>query len=94
MGLDVGTVEIGYLARPDKPTYDFLWHLNLNADQADWNSSAAENTFVEFTRDNMLARMNEFAADGELTPTDVEGIRSWIDGLPWRGDVIMLHLSW
>ena len=94
MGLDVGTVQIGYLARPDKSTYDFLWHLNLNAEQADWNGSTAENTFVEFTRDNMLARMNEFASEGKVSPSDAEEIRSWIDGLPWQDNVIMLHLSW
>ena len=94
MGLDVGTVQIEYLTRPDKPVYDFLWHLNLNAEQAEWNVSATENTFVEFTRDNVLERMNEFASEGSLAPGEVAGIRSWIDRLPWRDDVVMLHLSW
>lgn len=94
MGLDVGTVQIKYLARPDKPVYDFLWHLNLNAEQADWNGSTTENTFAEFTRDNILERMNEFASEGSLAPSEITEIRSWIDQLPWRDDVVMLHLSW
>ena len=94
MGLDVGTVQIEYLTRPDEPTYDFLWHLNVNAEQADWNGSAGESTFVEFTRHNMLARLNQFASKGTVAAPDVQRIRHWINDLPWRDDVIMLHLSW
>ena len=94
MGLDVGAVRIKYLARPDKAAYDFLWYLNFNADEVDWNGSTAENTFVEFTRDNMLEQMTEFASEGKLTPSDIERVRSWIDGLPWQDDVILLHLAW
>ena len=32
MGLDIGVVQINYLPRPDKPAYDFAWHLNINDD--------------------------------------------------------------
>ena len=38
MGLDIGVIPpIKYLGRPDKEVYDFTWHLNLNAEDGNWN---------------------------------------------------------
>ena len=94
MGLDVGVVQIDYLDRPGKAAYDLLCHLNDNADEADWSASSAGNTFVEYTRDTLLERANEFASTNRLTRSEKDGLRSWTDGLPWKDDVIMLHLTW
>ena len=94
MGLDVGVVQIDYLDRPEKATYDLLCHLNDNADEAGWTASSAGNTFVEYTRDALLAQANEFASKNKLTESEREGLRSWLDGLPWKDDVVMLHLTW
>ena len=92
MGLDVGVVQIEYLDRPDKPTYDFAWHLNINEDDADWNSSSS--TFVEYTRENLLQQLDRYISENRLPQNDIERLRSWVDGLPWKDDVIMLHLAW
>ena len=94
MGLDVGVVQVDYLARPVGPSYRFLWHLNENAHEADWNGSSAENTFVQYTRDTLLEQANEFVSRSELTESDKDELRVWIDSLPWNDDVIMLHLTW
>ena len=92
MGLDIGVVQINYLPRPDKPAYDFAWHLNINDDEADWNGSSS--TFVEYTRETLLEQLDRYVEQSELSQSDIEGLRNWVDGLPWKGDVIMLHLAW
>ena len=94
MGLDVGAVQIGYLGRPDKPAYDFLWHLNVHADEAGWNISAPGNVFVEYCRESMLEQLDGYIAMKSLSRGDEAAVRRWIDGLPWQDDVIMLHLNW
>ena len=94
MGLDVGTVQIDYPGRPVEATYDFLRYLNINAEEADWNVAAPGNTFVEYLRENMLAQLDAYVAMKSLSQDNVDIIRGWMDDLPWRGDVIMLHLSW
>ena len=94
MGLDVGVVQVDYLARPDGSAYHFLWHLNENADEADWNGSSAENTFVQYTRETLWAQLHDYASGNDLSESERHGLRSWIDGLPWKDDLIMLHLTW
>lgn len=94
MGLDVGVVRVNYLTRPENTTSDFLRHLGLNADDADWNGSTSMSTFVELSRKNMLNRVDEFASENNLARGDLERVRDWVDGLPWKNDMIMLHLGW
>ena len=91
--MDVDAVEIDYLPRPRRPAYGFLWHLNENADEADWGGGWGEETFVQYTRDTLLEQANEFVSRSELTESERDGLRRWLDGLPWKDDVIMLHLS-
>ena len=92
MGLDIGVVQINYLPRPDKPAYDFAWHLNIKEDEADWNGSTS--TFVEYTRETLQQQLDSYITENELTQREIAGLCSWVDGLPWKGDVIMLHLAW
>ena len=96
MGLDVGVIPpIKYLDRPDQPVHDFIQHLNLWADYGDsWNVSSGMNTIVEYTRESMAAHLDEYIESGGLTQEAIAKIRSWVDGLPWNGDDIMLHFSW
>ena len=92
MGLDIGVVQINYLPRPSEPAYDFAWHLNINEDEADWDGSSS--TFVEYMRENLLNQLDRYVSQKELSESDAEGLRNWVDGLPWKNDVIMLHLAW
>ena len=73
------------------PAYDFAWHLNINEDEADWNGSSS--TFVEYTRESLLEQLDRYVSENELAQSDIDGLRSWVDGLPWKGDLIMLHLA-
>ena len=93
MGLDVGVVDIEYLERPRAAVYRFLCHLAENAWEADWCGGTGEETFVQYVRDTLLEQANEFASRDAPTESERDGIRAWIDGLPWKDDVIMLHLS-
>lgn len=94
MGLDVGVVSINYLDRPVDKTYDFLWYLNHNAEEADWLTGAEGSTFIEITSDTMDEQLCRFQSENRLSPDDVEGVQRWIASLPWKGDVIMLHFGW
>ncbi len=95
-GLDIGVVSpIKYLGRPDKEIYDFVQHLNLYAEYGDgWNVSSGMNTIVEYTRESMATQLEEYVQDSELAQEAIDKIRSWVDGLPWSGDGIVLHFSW
>lgn len=92
MGLDIGVVQINYLPRPSEPAYDFAWHLNINEDEADW--SGASSTFVEYTRENLLDQLDRYVSQKGLAEGDATALRDWVDGLPWKCGVIMLHLAW
>ena len=52
------------------------------------------NTIVEYTRESMAMQLEEYIQDSELTQETIDKIKSWVDGLPWSGDDIMLHFSW
>ncbi len=93
MGLDVGVVQIKYLPHVDNPTYEFAKHLQHSPEEADWNGSDAFNTFVEFSRENLLEQLKEYASRNGIPQHDQEEIHGWVDGLPWDDDTIMLHLG-
>ena len=96
MGLEVGVIPpIKYLRRPDKEIYDFVQHLNLYAEYGDgWNVSSGMNTIVEYTRESMATQLEEYFEDSEPTQETIDKVKSWVEGLPWSGDDIMLHFSW
>lgn len=94
MGLDVGVVSINYLERPIGVIYRFLWYLNHNAEEADWLTGSEGSTFIELTDDTMDEQVRRFQSQNKLSPSDLEGVRRWIDALPWKNGVIMLHFGW
>ena len=94
MGLDIGVVKLDYLERPEKAAYDFTWHLAAHSDEVEWSVSSEGNIFVELTRDTMISMMDGYVSDKKLDPEDAATVGKWIDALPWRGDVVMLHLNW
>ncbi len=103
MGLDIGVVNITYLERPGQPIYRFMWDmmadpgLGLDDDLDDdffWDGGGSgENAFYEFTRDGLLNRANGWATDQSLSSAGHETLINWIENLPYRGDTVMLHLS-
>ena len=94
MGLDIGVVQIEYLKRPDRVVYDFMRFLNDNSYEADWHVVDGGHAFVEYTRENMLGQLDRYGSENQLSQSDIDGLRSWADGLPWKCGVIMLHLGW
>lgn len=104
MGLDIGVVNINYLDRPGQPMYGFMWDLMANPEaglgdapgDGDWHwegGGNGESSFYEFTHDGMLNRANGWAEDKNLAAAEREALVAWIENLPYRGDTIMLHLS-
>ena len=83
MGLDIGVVQINYLPRPDKPAYDFAWHLNINDDEADWNGSSS--TFVEYTRETLQQQLDSYITENRLPQSDIEELRQLGRRSPMEG---------
>ena len=94
MGLDIGVVKLDYLERPEKAAYDFARHLAAHSDEAEWSVFSDGHVFVELTRDTMISLMDGYVSDKRLEPRDAETVGEWVDALPWRDHVIMLHLNW
>lgn len=96
MGLMVGVIPtIEYLDPPHEATSEFISHLSVNAEEADWHVVAPMHQIVEYTRGNLSRLMDEYIAGAsDLTPEDVVGIKGWVDGLPWKNGSIMLHFGW
>ncbi len=103
MGLDVGVVTIEYLERPGQPMYGFLQALMADPDtgtefdpfdyESGWGDGWEGNAFYEFERDVLLRRADGWAVKKNLDATERATLLQWIDDLPYRGDVIMLHLG-
>ena len=94
MGLDVGVVRIDYGHAPRGPAYGFAWYLVHNNHEADWGFSRCENVLSEYTRGNMLARVDDYVEKENLRPNDKTLILNWVYGLAWNEDTVMLHLGW
>lgn len=103
MGLDVGVVSIEYLERPGQPMHGFLQDLMADPDtgreldpfdyQYSWGDGWEGNAFYEFERDVLLRRADSWAMQKRLDASDRAVLLQWVDGLPYRGDTIMLHLG-
>ena len=56
--------------------------------------NGSSSTFVEYTRETLQQQLDSYITENRLPQSDIEELRRWVDGLPWKGDVIMLHLAW
>ena len=54
MGLDIGAVNINYLARPAGAAYRFAWHLAGEWDDQTWEVYSDANVFAEFDYDHLI----------------------------------------
>ena len=101
MGLDVGVVTINYLERPRQPIYGFLndllneasWESDASDDDPAWSASWEGNGLVEYSRGYLERRSNQWADSQSLDLSERTALTSWLDSLPWRNDMIMLHLN-
>ena len=94
MGLDIGVVRISYLDRPKQTALEFARHLITYTCEADWQVSDGANVFAEYERDHLLALVESYVTANSLGPEAKRQVRSWVNSLPWNGDVVMLHFNW
>ena len=87
-------MRISYLERPNETALEFARHLIDYSWEADWQVSDGANVFVEYERDNLLDSVESYVTAKSLGPEAEIQVRSWVDGLPWNGDVVMLHFNW
>lgn len=105
MGVDVGVVNIDYLPVPGFPVSDFMRELMLgpifigdDTDDADddcdcWGGGWAYNGLYEYSRDCLEKQANAWANNQNLSGDDRATLLAWLNGLPYRDDLVMLHLS-
>lgn len=67
-------VNINYMERPAGKTYDFLWYLNVNAEEAEWITGAEGSTFIEITRETMDEQVRKFQSENDLSQNGFERI--------------------
>ena len=103
MSLSIGVVNIEYLPQPPEPMYGFMKALMLDpnigtdmdlwADVQPWDVGDGENEFYEIERDELLRRADGWAVKKSIDAADRARLLQWVDDLPWRGEIIMLHLN-
>ena len=94
MGLDIGVVKIRYIDRPGGAALKFVSYLGENYWDADWGLSEGENIIVENTKETMFQLVDDYAKSEGLADDDKAAILEWVHSLPWKDDVIMLHMGW
>lgn len=95
MGFDFGVARITYLSRPRGQAYDFLKELALDdIDESQWGFSAECNAFVEFSKRRMLSKARSFVKRKSLSEQEMGNLLAWVQGLPWDGSNIILHIYW
>lgn len=94
MGLDVGVVKIKYTEAPKEPARSFLIELAAGDFGVGWGGGWDGNVFLEMYKEDLEGRAREYASQYNLSHCDAAKVLSWIRGLPWEGDDIMLHLNW
>ncbi len=94
MGLDIGAVKIDYLDSPSGAAYRFAWHLAGQWDDRVWNVRSEGNAFMEFDFDHLVDVAEEYISSESLGSADAHQVMRWVRNLPWRRDVVMLHLNW
>ena len=99
MGLDIGVVNIDYLAVPGFPVSSFMRELVVGPiqdedDECDcWGGGWAYNSLYEFSRDCLEKQANIWADKQGIDPDDRGTLLAWVSNLPYQSDLIMLHLS-
>ena len=101
MGLDVGVVTFEYLPEPQPPVHDFLYDLLLDPytgideeyEDDDWGGSWDDNGMYEFSRSGLTSRAKIWAGDRSIGQSGENGLLNWIEALPWRNDIVSLHIG-
>ena len=93
MGLEVGVVRVEYLPM-GRVVNDFMRAVYENADDLEWSVVDVGEVFVQTTCETLKERASAFSSENNLARSDFESVRDWIEALPLRGGMVMLHLSW
>ena len=94
MSMHVGSVNIDYLDYPGDAPTKFLWYVASNPSMYDWEIWSDGNYIVEYTYERAIELSWEYVRSENIRANEAHQVFRWIRGLPWKGDVVMLHLSW
>ena len=94
MSMHVGSVNIDYLDYPGDAPTKFLWYIASNPSGYDWEVWSDGNHFVEYTYDRAIELASEYVRSESVGTNEAHQVFRWVRSLPWRRDVVMLHLSW
>ena len=96
MSLDVGVVQIDYSeARPSGAAYKYACELMeyYDVEEDYWKVSAGWNVFIELGHDTMVNHARGYIESKDLSGTEADEVMGWVSALPWRDDLVMLHLG-
>ena len=94
MGLDIGAVQIKYMERPGGVALKFAWYLAVHSHEAGWEVGSDGNVIAEYDLDTVLGLVNDYVKSEGLGSDDKAAILKWVHSLPWKNDVVMLHVNW
>ena len=102
MAMEVGVVTIEYLDRPSEPVSEFLSDLQMDAlsgleepedGEEAWGGGWGSDSLLEFSRSYLERCSIEWADLRRIDPAARAALSRWIATLPWKDDLIMLHLG-
>ena len=97
MALDVGVVQIDCSqTQPSGAAYQYAWGLMAYDDlEGDcWKASDGGQVFIELAYETMASHAMGYIETKGLSSIEAHQVMRWVIGLPWRGNVVMLHLGW
>ena len=94
MGLDVWSVETKHVDSPTGIVREFLFDLAGEDLDEGWIGGWDGNVFLQILREDLERRGRDYTSERNLPPADADTLLSWVSGLPWERDDIMLHLGW
>lgn len=103
MAMYVYVVTESHLDLPSDEVYDFMrslpraWHnpgiYQHSLEYSSWGTTWEGNAIMELERLDLLNRANLWAESRGVKLAERINLLNWIGALPYRGDFVMLHLS-
>ena len=59
-----------------------------------WRIASDGHVFLDIEYDMMVRHATSYITSAGLAQADTQQIMSWVEGLPWQDDTVILHFGW
>ena len=95
MAMDVGVVTIDYSMSPPTESLECYARELKEYDEGEcWRIASDGHVFLDIEHDTMVRHATAYITSAGLAQADAQQIMSWLEGLPWQNDTIILHFGW